>query len=286
MKELARELNVPLLSAAQLSRAVEQRQDKRPQLSDLRESGCLTGDTLIYLPDSGCYVPIEKLVGKQDFRVTSLNPDTWKLEPATVSRAFSTGCKPVYRLTTQLGRSIRATANHKFLTLQGWKRLDELNEGERLASPHFQLTKHKDAHIVTSVGIVNSNSHDAMPRPMLVFSPALNSEREPGGEVYWDKIASIEPDGDTMVYDLTVPGNSNFVANDIIAHNSIEQDADIVMFLYRDEVYNEATEFPNQADVIVAKHRNGPTGVVSLYFDKKITRFLDATAQNIDLSRG
>ena len=61
LKELARELNVPLFSAAQLSRAVEQRQDKRPQLSDLRESGCLAGDTLIYLPDTGTYVPIRDL---------------------------------------------------------------------------------------------------------------------------------------------------------------------------------------------------------------------------------
>ncbi|HLV36039.1 MAG TPA: DnaB-like helicase C-terminal domain-containing protein, partial [Spirillospora sp.] len=74
--------------------------------------------------------------------------------------------------------------------------------------------------------------------------------------------------------------------SDLRESGSIEQDADIVMFLYRDEVYNEATEFPNQADIIVAKHRNGPTGTVSLYFDRKITRFLDATAQNIDLSRG
>ncbi len=73
--------------------------------------------------------------------------------------------------------------------------------------------------------------------------------------------------------------------SDLRESGSIEQDADIVMFLYRDEVYNEATEFPNQADIIVAKHRNGPTGVISLYFDKTITRFLDATAQNIDLSR-
>jgi replicative DNA helicase len=104
-------------------------------------------------------------------------------------------------------------------------------------------------------------------------------------DVYWDQIASIEVDGESDVYDLTVPGNSNFVAENIIVHNSIEQDSDIVMFLYRDEVYNEATEFPNQADIIVAKHRNGPTGTISLYFDKKITRFLDATAQNIDLSR-
>jgi replicative DNA helicase len=58
------------------------------------------------------------------------------------------------------------------------------------------------------------------------------------------------------------------------------------MFLYRDEVYNEASETPNQADVIIAKHRNGPTGTISLYFDKTITRFLDATAHSIDLSRG
>lgn len=73
--------------------------------------------------------------------------------------------------------------------------------------------------------------------------------------------------------------------SDLRESGSIEQDSDIVMFLYRDEVYNEATEFPNQADIIVAKHRNGPTGTISLYFDKTITRFLDATAQNIDLSR-
>ncbi|MAS35956.1 MAG: replicative DNA helicase [Anaerolineaceae bacterium] len=74
--------------------------------------------------------------------------------------------------------------------------------------------------------------------------------------------------------------------SDLRESGSIEQDADIVMFLYRDEVYNEATEFPNQADIIVSKHRNGPTGTISLYFDKKSTRFLDATAQSIDLSRG
>jgi replicative DNA helicase len=74
--------------------------------------------------------------------------------------------------------------------------------------------------------------------------------------------------------------------SDLRESGSLEQDSDIVMFLYRDEVYNEATEAPNQADIIVAKHRNGPTGVVSLYFDKTITRFMDATAHNIDLSRG
>ena len=65
---------------------------------------------------------------------------------------------------------------------------------------------------------------------------------------------------------------------------SIEQDSDIVMFLYRDEVYNEATEFPNQADILVSKHRNGPTGVIQLYFEKRLTKFMDASVHKVDLS--
>jgi replicative DNA helicase len=74
------------------------------------------------------------------------------------------------------------------------------------------------------------------------------------------------------------------VLSDLRESGSIEQDSDIVMFLYRDEVYNEATEFPNQADVLVAKHRNGPTGVISLYFEKRLTKFMDAVSHNVDLS--
>ncbi len=66
------------------------------------------------------------------------------------------------------------------------------------------------------------------------------------------------------------------VLSDLRESGSIEQDADIVMFLYRDEVYNEATEYPNQAEVIIAKHRNGPTDTINLYFEKSLTKFRDA----------
>ncbi|MFL5589802.1 MAG: replicative DNA helicase, partial [Ktedonobacteraceae bacterium] len=135
LKALARELNVPVLALAQLSRAVETRQSKVPQLSDLRESGCLTGDTQVYLPDLGIYRPIEQLAGRKGFRVLALNTDTWQLEPRVVSNAFATGRKPVYQLTTRLRRTIRATANHKFLTMRGWQRLDELSQGDRIALP-------------------------------------------------------------------------------------------------------------------------------------------------------
>ncbi|MCB9456911.1 MAG: replicative DNA helicase [Anaerolineaceae bacterium] len=536
LKEMARELNVPVLSAAQLSRAVEQRQDKRPVLSDLRESGCLTGESLVYLPDSGQYVPIRELSGKTGFRVMSLNLDTWKLEPGVVSNAFCTGLKPVYRLTTQLGRSIRATANHKFLTITGWKRLDELTANDHIALPRlldspteqtmsnaelallghligdgctlpnhaiqYTTREHDLAEIVShlasevfgsdvqprihretghnwyqvflpttrkithgvrnpisewleQLGVFGLRSHEkhipdkvfAQPREAIAlflrhlwatdgcvkmrrttkgYYPAVyyassshrlaqdvqsllvrlsinarlkpvsqhnkgrdqyhvivtgrddlelfaqyiqvvgdykhnalqevqhyidthsantnrdiiphtiwrsyavpamqsagisnrqmqaelgnaycgtslykqNVSRDRAGrlsqvvqsdmlalladsDVYWDQIASIEPDGETEVYDLTVPGNSNFLASNIIAHNSIEQDSDIVMFLYRDEVYNEATEFPNQADVIIAKHRNGPVGTISLYYEKTLTKFLNAAERSVDMS--
>ncbi len=72
--------------------------------------------------------------------------------------------------------------------------------------------------------------------------------------------------------------------SDLRESGSIEQDADIVMFIYRDEVYNENTERPNQADVIVSKHRNGPTGTVTLYFRKELTQFANLKKTDMDLA--
>ncbi len=63
--------------------------------------------------------------------------------------------------------------------------------------------------------------------------------------------------------------------SDLRESGSIEQDADIVMFIYRDDVYNPDSERKNIADIIVAKHRNGPVGEVSLYFQASNTRFCD-----------
>jgi replicative DNA helicase len=61
--------------------------------------------------------------------------------------------------------------------------------------------------------------------------------------------------------------------SDLRESGGIENDADVVMFIYRDEVYNPETERKNQADIIVAKHRNGPVGEVVLYFNQAQSRF-------------
>jgi replicative DNA helicase len=75
------------------------------------------------------------------------------------------------------------------------------------------------------------------------------------------------------VFDATVEDTHNFVANAVIAHNSLEQDADVVMFLYRDEVYNPESPDRGTAEVLISKHRNGPTGVTHLAFLDHYTRF-------------
>jgi replicative DNA helicase len=63
--------------------------------------------------------------------------------------------------------------------------------------------------------------------------------------------------------------------SDLRESGSIEQDADVVMFVYRDELYDPDTEFPNIAEIRVSKHRSGPTGTFSVFFKKELAQFLD-----------
>jgi replicative DNA helicase len=524
LKVLARDLDVPVLALSQLSRAVEQRHDKRPILSDLRESGCLAGETRVYLPDEGVYRPIRDLEGESGFRVLAIDDRTWKLEPRRVTRAFATGRRPVYRLTTRLGRTIRATGNHKFLAFDGWRRLDDMAPKMRIAVPralsgpddqtmsdeelallghligdgctlprhaiqytsndrdlaqlvaglakdvfgesvhpriarerrwyqtYLPATEHlthgvrnpvarwldelgvfglrsyekrvptavfaqpaaaigaflhhlwatdgvvrpvgggvvypiirfdsssrqlsrdvqslllrlgitarlnevsmgakgrpshriavtgkgdveqfltfvgglgvqrarAHAGITAWTGTIKGNSNrDTIPReawrsivvPAMaeagittralhagidtefcgssLYRTGLSRERahrvarvvesEPltnlaTSEVYWDEIVSIEPDGEDEVFDLTVDELHSFVADDVIAHNSLEQDSDLVFFIYRDEYYNDETDAQGIAEVHLAKHRNGPTGTEKLAWLNRYAKFAD-----------
>ncbi len=67
--------------------------------------------------------------------------------------------------------------------------------------------------------------------------------------------------------------------SDLRESGSLEQDADIVMFLYREDYYDQETENKNITEIIIAKHRNGPIGHVDLFFQKEFTRFRDLARQ-------
>ena len=94
-------------------------------------------------------------------------------------------------------------------------------------------------------------------------------------DVYWDEIKSIQSIGMQPVYDATVLGTHNFLANGINLHNSIEQDADVVILLHREDAYERESPRAGEADFIVAKHRNGPTTTVTVAFQGHFSRFVD-----------
>lgn len=236
LKALAKEFGVVVIALSQLNRAVETRsKDAKSKKPQLSDlRECIAGDQVVIDVNTGKRHYMRDLVDHaSDVMVTGYDQSTRALVPTTVGYAWATGLREMRLVTVASGETLRCTPEHRLLTLDGWRTVCELGAGDKLAMA----------------------SH--------------------GYDLRYESIVSICEDGVDECFDLCMPQTNSFVVNGFVAHNSgaIEQDADTILFPWRESYYNPECASPHIAEINVAKQRNGATGVIYVKWTARCTRF-------------
>lgn len=262
LKLIAKDFKLPVVVLSQLSRNVEFRLNKRPILSDLKESGCVshvTNQPYFLKSDNVNFCKLTSLKLTNQYILSAalelLIPFHYsRIYPvfSIIKRELQTGYKLVYELDFYIS-VIVITVGHYVLTLNGWKRILELTVDDLVATLDIQYLIYHNAQI----DFFTSN---------VIFSSVIS-------------LICIDINN---VYDFWIPKTNNFFVNALLVHNSIEQDADVVLFLYRDSYYQDKLKQSSidMCEVIVAKHRHGPTGIVNLIFNPNTVSFMNLIKEN------
>ena len=255
LKGLAKEFNCAALTLSQLSRAVESRPDKRPQLSDLRD--CLSANSRIVMLDGS----MKKIKDVKAGDIVWGEKDQ-KIVSGSVISVPNKGIKKVLTLTTRGGRKLTATANHPIRTPSGWTAMSDLEGGDDIGAARMRRSN------------CEKWANELNDRELSMWA---------NSDILWDSVVSIEESGEEETFDLIVPGINNFIADGIFVHNSgqVEQDADVVMFVYRPDYYGlkgaDGASLQGLAEIIIGKQRNGPVGSIWTTFIDEFAKFENAT---------
>jgi len=170
---------------------------------------CLAGSAPVHDPRTGALRRLDDVVADVEageaVAVAALGPDL-RMHSAPVGAAVRSGVQPLFRLCTRSGRGVDATANHPFLLPDGWRELRDIGPGDRVAVPSRLPWGDRPRPARTTVA--GGGGTATSTEPFVVT------------EVQWDAVAWIEPLAEQETYDLEVPGFRNFVAGDVIVHNS------------------------------------------------------------------